>query len=792
MNLAYTWLQDYVKTNLSPAELGERFLLTSSVVDDITDWSTKFSGLVTGKVLAVTLHPNADRLRIAQVEVGNTTRTIVCGAPNLAVGQIVVVALPGTTVQSLKGGTITIAESEIRGVTSEGMLCAASEIGLPLIHEDGILVLDPATATDLPLAHALPIGDAVLDLEITPNRPDLLSYVGLAREVATFEKKSLVMPPLYVSEENAQLPQPPIHVDLQIPQLCQRYSAIALDSVEIKPSPLWMQCRLILAGIRPINTVVDITNYVMLEYGLPLHAFDLDCLLSAGGITMRIAKAGETLSTLDRTQRTLNAGDIVLSTEKEGPVDLVGIMGGFSSSITPSTTRLYLHAVVVHGPSVRRTSRALGLRTEASSRYEKGLDPELTIPALKRAVYLLQNLAHAEVSSEFLDIHPKVRGIHAERPRIHVSFARIQQVLGVHISAPEAKTILQKLGFQLPVLTKSSFEAVPPSWRKDITLAEDVIEEIVRIWGFDRLPATLPVGPVKAPEPNMAYHSKKTIRHTLAALGMHETIHQSFASEAGLRKIQWPAETAVSLPEPRLSEETAYLLPTHLLPFLSNISGVNRNFPEIFLFEIGSIFSPSSEEETLSLMWRSDGDLESLYRTAKTHVAALMSALSFSTIGLFTPQADGPHYLEKGTVLQLGMGGQMLGTMGVVKKDLVHAFKLRNGKAVVFATISLKKIFGLTSTHRLYQPVSAFPSIERDLSVTIPKENPVQLLLDRIEASRGPILSSYAVTTIYRGKPLADTEKSVTVHFTYGDFSRTLSDAEVNEDQLRIRTLLNI
>ncbi|MBU6389793.1 phenylalanine--tRNA ligase subunit beta, partial [Patescibacteria group bacterium] len=403
MKIAYKWLQEYIKTGLSPEELGEQFRLTSSEVEEIVNWNDRFSHLVIGHVESVAQHPRSDHLFLTQTRVGpNQVKSIVCGAPNVAAGQTVVVALPGATVIGHDGESHQIEETVIRGEQSEGMLCAADEIGLPEPEgEQGILVLSEKVPAGTPAAEALHLDDTVLDLEITPNRPDLLSYRGLARELATIEKKRLPEVPIYTYEPAHERQVNPIHISIEDSKLCSRYSAICLKNVTVQPSPQWMQSRLTLSGIRPINTVVDVTNYVMLELGQPLHAFDLDLLTTEPhpALKVRAAKAKERITLIGEKEKALAAGDIVIAGGKDQPIALAGIMGNASTGISQTTTRVLLESAVFSGPQIRRASRRLGIRTEASTRFEKGLDPEQTVTALKRAIYLLQEISTAELES---------------------------------------------------------------------------------------------------------------------------------------------------------------------------------------------------------------------------------------------------------------------------------------------------------------------------------------------------------------------------------------------------------
>lgn len=782
MNVSYSWLKDYVPTKLEPRKLAERIRLTSSEVEGITDWGKRLEGLVVGEVLTVSDHPDAHSLHLATVTIGSgRPLDIVCGAPNLAVGQRVVVALPGVTITDTKGESLTLAERTIRGQRSQGMLCAAEEFGLPL-PSDGIMVLPEDTLAGTPAATALGLGDQVFDVEITPNRPDLLSYVGLAREVATFDKKSLQEPPLAVLENDPDTPNA-ILVHNTDSRLCARYSAVGC-SVSLAPSPLWMQVRLLVSGIRPINNVVDITNYVMLELGEPLHAFDWDTLPhkdASTQIEVRSAKRGEKMALLDGTERELATGDIVICDGKNRPIALGGIMGGEMAEISATTTRVILEAATFHGPNIRRTSRRLGLRSEASTRFEKGLDPELTVKALKRALYLLEKYADAKLLTPLTDAFPRKA---AERPRIHVTHDQVRQVLGTHISVAETKYILQKLGFQLPHLTKSSFEAVPPTWRADVKIAEDVIEELVRLWGFERLPETIPSGPVKPPYPNTRFSRKAKARHALASLGLQETITLSFVSKGTLERSAIPLENTIALPNP-LSEEQGFLKPNHLASFLPLVNQQSLGTSAYGYFEIGKVFLPPSQEtEFLGIVMSGKDGADELYRDIKTKLNRLADVLHLGPF-TYTQIAEGPSYYLPGSILQVLVGKTVLGTIGLIGRPVLQNWKIRGKLPHMYAELDIELLFEMPQRHLSYQEASAYPSIERDLTLIVDAGLPIATVEAALEPliRQESIVADWYVDTVYSKPPVPEGKKAVTLHFTYNNPARTLRDEEVSTHQ---------
>lgn len=785
MKVALAWLKDYVITSLSPQELGEKFQLTSSVLEGIKNWDTALKNLVTAKIESMTEHPNADRLKVLNVSIGPLgKRTIVSGAPNLKVGQITILALPGAEVTSLKDESLVISPSTIRGVASEGMLCGPEELGISL-QMDGVFDLPKNTKIGIPAGQALSLEGAVLDLEITPNRPDLLSYYGLAREVSAFERKALKPVSVASLDEKNKKPNSLLEVIIEDSHYGERYTAICLKDIVIGPSPEWMQQRLILSGMKPINNIVDITNYVMLELGQPLHAFDFDRIDGPNPKTfiIRKAKKQEKILLLDGSERVLHQEDIIIADHTNKPIDLAGIMGGGTSSITTKTKILILEAAHFYGPSIRRTTRRLGLRTEASGRFEKGLDPELTLLALQRAVYLMQEYGGAKIASSLVDEYPKNQ---PQLAPIKISFDRIKQFSGVHLNAGEIKIILQKLGFRILSLTKSSVEVISPSWRQDVTLPEDIIEELLRIWGYDRLPNTLPAGPIKAPQLSKIFEAKKQIRQSALRCGLHETVHLSFSSLADLQKVGLMPTNALPLLNP-LSTEQSYLSPTHLINFLQTTARQNRGETEVGLFEISKVFQLDfTEQERLSVLIRSQQHPENLLRQAKACLQQILHDLQLPN-PTYVPLGEAKEpWLETGKSLAILVDNQVAGNVGFVPQSMVEGFKIKRARNLIFLTINLEVILKISPKVTLYKEPFMFPSVERDITLIVEEEVSVALIEKTLCDAMSKHVQQMEITTIYRDRPLAPNQKSITVHFVYNALNGTLSDVEVNADQTNL------
>lgn len=762
MLISLSWLRDYVATNRSAADLGERFLMTSSELEKIIDWPSRFEHVVIGKVLECTKHPDADRLSITKVDIGNSTRTIVCGAPNVATNLTVLVALPGATVTAADGSTFTIKESKLRGVISEGMLCGPDEVGLSNLETDGLMILDSSLKPGTPAAEALGLDTETLDLEITPNRPDLLSYLGLAREVAAFDSKKLVQPALYplaFTKNHAQL-----STKIAPGTKTSRLAFVRLKLKSNSQSPWWLQRRLIQSGMRPISPIVDVTNFVMLELGQPLHAYDA---VSLGGKKIEFiattAQAKDEFETLDGRTRTLAKGDLLITANGK-VVSLAGIMGSKDSAMAAATTDVVIEAACFDGPSIRRTSRRLGLRSEASSRFEKGIDPHLASTALQRTVQLLKELGLLVEVVAAVDT-----GIlYAEQPKeIPFNVERFESLIGLHLGVAQAKRILEDLGFTVSKTSKSGFRCVPPTWRPDVRLEEDVMEEVIRIWGYERVPLNLPSGAIKPPEPNAAFYGAERIRSTLVKLGYQETVHLSFTNAAELAELGFSDGLPLANP---FSSEQSHLIRSHLSAFLRTLRA-NQDQEQSRLFEIGSTFSTGpTETRTLSGLWRQSDNPEEALQYVKAALLRLADVI-------FEPTTSGYAYYLPGSALTIRLHGQEIGQTGVLTPDLLERNKIRRGKAVAYWNVELAPLLA-DQTPVSYHPKPVFPGSTRDITLTVPSSLPWEKIAIAVEAVKPKLLADWSYIGTYRDKKSADM-KAITIRFHYRAADRTITDAEV-------------
>lgn len=813
MRVPLSWLKDYVEITVPIPQLAQRLTLAGLEVEKITyiglpgaelPWDP--DKIVVGEVRAVHPHPNADRLVLAEVEYGGPEiEVVVTGAPSLLArrGQTdlhlkVAFALegahlydghaPGFQVMKLKS-------TKIRGVPSRAMVCSEKELGLSDEHEDIIYLPDDAPV-GIPLAEYL--GDAVLEFDIKGPFAHLYSVFGVAREVSALLDVPLRREPLRAAETfPAQLSTNPDFVYLEIadPDLCPRYSAAFIRGVRIAPSPFWMQMRLRLAGMRPISNVVDITNYVMLELGQPLHAFDYARLRPRPGdsrpaIIVRRARPGEQMTTLDGILRTFD-GEMLLITDGGGPVAVAGVMGGLESEVTQETTDVLLESANFHFLSIRRTSRLLGLSSEASQRFGRQVDPELTVPAALRAALLMAQLAGGTVASVVGDLYPG----HQPRRVLELLPTEVTRILGVEVSTKEMVRILSALDFAVQQREDGCLQVTVPSHRPDVTRPVDLVEEIARIWGYDRFPTTLLRDELPPQRPNPRLECAERVRDLLVGCGLDEVITYSLvdiADEGKLRPQGPPPDPSryLRLKNP-LSADRAYLRQT-LLPSLLQTLRDNLRFQErVAIFEIGAVYLPVEGEtlpqEPLRLgvvmagpreprSWLPDRQSAPFdFYDLKGVVEALLSGL-----GLTGTFERGQHpAFHPGRCAQVSVSGASLGVMGEIHPLVREAFDLPEGLPVCALEFDLEVLIGLWGAPRRMMPISMHPPVYEDLAVVVDEEVPAVRVRDMILQTGAPLVRSAVLFDVYRGEQIGAGKKSLAYRLTYQADDRTLVDQEV-------------
>jgi phenylalanyl-tRNA synthetase beta chain len=788
MKVSYEWLCDLAGIrDVPPHQAAEVLTMTGWNVDEVV--LIDLSEIVVGRILSQEPHPSSRKpLWIHQVDLGDHVRQIVAGADNAVPGSLVPVALPGTTVPS---GT-TVRDGKIAGADAKGMLCSAVELKLGA-DEGGIMLLDEGRPGQ-PLEELIP-SDAIFEVEVTPNRPDCLGHLGLARELAAALGRSLgrdFMPPFTGGVE------PPgtdlIDVTIEEPDLCRRYIGAPITGVRVGPSPLWLRRRLFVTGVRPISNVVDVTNYVALEYGQPLHAFDLTTLTDRR-IVVRRARAGERLLCLDGETRSLTP-DMLVIADAARPVALAGIIGGEDTAVTGGTTDLLLEAGNFDGVNVRATSRTLRLRTEASARFEKGISPELALAGARRAAMLLAEIAGGRVHVEWADVYPRPQ----EPARVRFSPAQVDAMLGVHVPLQEMESILRRLDFQVRVQDDGEWDLLPPVYRLDVGIPEDVAEEVGRMYGYENVPATLPGHRRTSWRPATPGLERRldAVRHALAGAGFAEVVTPALTSGALLDRLEL-GDRAMRVLNPVSDDQDT--LRTALLPSLLRVAQHNRNHgrPSLAAFEIGRAYlrrpgdtgqqpgEQPDEPVRLAAVRTGLGGAEAGRRALLEMKGALERALDALAPVEESYERDRATLFHPGRCARILVCGRAVGHVGELHPSIAEAFDLE-GRAVGLE-LDLGPVLAMDLPRRA-RPLPRFPAVNRDLGVVVAEDVPAGELLRAIKEAGGELLESASAFDEYRGSQVPDGRKSVAFALTFRRPDRTLTDAEVDRLLETIRAAL--
>ena len=786
MRVSYKWLQDYVDLTLSPGDLADRLTLVGLAVEGIEEPGQGITRVFTGRILSINPHPNADRLTVCQVDTGGSEPIqIVTGATNISVNDVVPVAVEGA---KLAGG-LTIKKSKLRGVESRGMMCSGDELGLdpktmPADQARGVMILPGDTLPGLDAKTVLGLDDTVLELELTPNRGDCLSMVGVAREVAALLGTALKLPePAYVEIPESIVGR--VRVDIDDPALCRRYVARLFSKVQIGPSPMWLQQRLRSVGVRPISNIVDLTNYVMMELGQPLHAFDYDRLVD-GRIIVRRANEGETIVSLDNMERRLTQGMLVIA-DPSGPVAVAGVMGGLSTEVTAATTNILLESAWFEPVSVRRTSRDLGLRSESSSRFEKGIDIGGCFRAADRVAQLIQELGIGEVVAGAVDNYPML----GTEKTILLRPARAVHVLGAVIPRDEMAAILKRLQFRVQDSGENMLVTVP-THRPDVTMEEDLIEEVARLYGYDQIPSTLPTGATTRGARTGGQAFMKRVKESMVSCGFNEVITYSFTSPRIFDQLGLPEDSplryTVNVMNP-LSEEQS-VMRTLLLPGLLEVlqRNHNRRVTDGAVFELGNVFYPrpgsSLPDEkprlAVAIMGRIPGgwanpDAPLDYYHLKGVMETVLAALGTDGVS-FAPVHDRPGFHPGRTAL-VEAGGRELGVIGELHPEVLENLDLP--QRVTGCELDLEILAEVSGRPFQFSPLPRYPAADRDLAVVINKDVPARDVMAIIRQAAGPLLASVELFDVYTGEQVKEGCRSLAFALRFQASDRTLTDAEV-------------
>ena len=795
MRLPLDWLAEWILLPDSAEELAERLTLGGLEVEEIVRTGPDLSGIRVGRVVRCERHPNADRLSVCRVDVGSGEPVeIVCGASNVGEGQKVAVVSPGSV---LPDGT-EVKKAKIRGVVSQGMICSERELALGDEHE-GILVLGPEAEVGVPLDTVLRAGRVVLDVSIPPNRGDCASILGIAREVrAHFGGE--IRTPAVDPPEGDRPTQADVRIEIDDPEGCHSYVGRVLRGLRSAPSPGWLRSRLEAAGVRSLNVLVDVTNLVLLEYGQPIHAFDLSTL-RGGLVRIRRARPGERLRTLDGVERTLSAEDLVIA-DAERPIALAGVMGGAETEVTEGTDAVLIESAHFHPSRVRRTARRLGLQTEASYRFERGIDRAGVRRAADRAARLLAELAGGAVSRD----PAEARGTPPRVTReIELETARVNRLLGTRLTDEEVTGLLARVAVTSAPIGEGIYRCTVPSHRNDLQRPQDLVEEVSRIYGYDRIEPTLPIGPLRGVELPPARVIADRARDSLCAAGLLEAIVLPFLGPSDLDGLRLsaddPRRRAVPLLNPLVDEQR--LLRPLLVPTLLRLAHQNRSrqVDSVRLFEVSQVFERSEEgglpNEALHVgavfvrgaarsLWAGPA-LPPLFYEAKGIVERLVSDLR--RLPTF-PSRSAQPFLHPWAACDVAAGDRVIGFVGEIHVDVAAAFGLGNVPCAVLE-IDLSALGGILEQPRRFREISRHPRVQRDLSVLVDADRSAGELLEAIRKGGGPDLVEVEIFDRYGGEGLPEGSVSLAFRLVFQRPDRTLTDAEVTKQTDRILAMLS-
>jgi phenylalanyl-tRNA synthetase beta chain len=786
MRVSFEWLREFVPVEMTPEAVADRLTIAGLEVEEMELWGTSFEGIVVGRIAEIAVHPKTGRLLVCRVEVGSGVLTIVCGAHNIAVGDVVPVALVGSTLPT--GRRITA--EHVAGVVSEGMLCSAAELGFTDTSA-GILLLPSASTPGTPLASQLDLRDVALEVNVTPNRPDCLSVFGIAREIAALTGVPLQAPDTGVPETGEAIAALTT-VTVDAPDLCPRYAARLITDVHIGPSPLWMQRRLLVCGSRPRNNVVDATNYLLLELGHPLHAFDYETL-GERRIVVRVARPAEPCVTLDGVTRTLDPEVLVIA-DADRAVGIAGVMGGQNSEIRDDSMMVLLESAYFQPQNIRRTSKRLGLRTEASYRFERGADFEGLIGSLDRCAALIARLTGGAVAKDRIDVAAN----RYVAPRIAVRVGRVNTVLGVDLTREAVAQYCSRLQLPTAVRSGTEVEVEVPSFRRDLTHEIDIIEEVGRLHSYQAIPTALPLVRLEPVPRSSQRQAARQVLEYLLGCGYTQVINYSFMPEEDLDRLQLPADdpwrSVVPLRNP-LSKEAGVLRTTLLPSLLRTVAlNLNRDLRDLMIFELSRVFRRQNglqprEPQVLGLAVTGTSGGQHWGQGVRPYdFYDLVGALELITgrLGLkpFAVTAVSLPYCHPGKSALITRGDEPLGVVGEIHPTVLAAFDL--GQAVTLAEVDFDRWIGQAVSTAQYRPIPRFPSVTRDVSVIVEAGIQAGQVLMFLQNFQSDLLREVRLFDVYAGKPVPVGRKSLTFALTYRADDRTLTDEEVNSIQTQV------
>ena len=782
MNLSREWLNDYTTVTVSDKEFCDGMTMSGSKVEGVTKTGEGISNVVAGRVTFMTPHPDSDHLWVCKIDVGGDHElNIVTGAQNVSVDDMVPVALDGST---LPGGK-EIHTGKLRGVTSEGMLCSLGELGLdthdyPYAIEDGIFIMQEPCDPGDDILKVLGLGDSVVEFEITNNRQDCLSIIGLAREAAaTFGSELHIdTPQVEGSGDNIEN-----YLSIQIddPELCPRYTARMVKNIRIEPSPAWLRRRLRACGIRPINNIVDITNYVMQEYGQPMHAFDYSCV-GGNKIVVRRAEPGESLMTLDGNQRNLTPNMLVIA-DSEKPIGIAGVMGGGNSEIVPETRTIVFESANFNGTSIRKTAIALGMRTDASTKFEKGLDPETTIPAVQRACELVEMLGAGDVIDGMIDVVAKPW----EQKVVRLEPERINALLGTAFTREYMIEVLEKIGFEM----RGDYVAVP-SWRSDIETYADLAEEVARFYGYDVIEPTMFRGITAQGRWSDKQAFENRVTSLCRSMGFNEILTYSFGSKSAWDKIRLPEDSplrnAFVIQNP-LGEDRS-VMRTTAMPSMLEVLSTNaaRRNASVRFYEKATVYLPVEGGLANEFCWLTLGEYggNADFFQLKGCVEAILSNMRIENVR-WTAQSGNAAF-HPGRCADILVNGKTIGVMGQVHPLVCETYGLEEN--TFYAELNMPALMALQSPEKTFTALPRFPAVTRDIALVCSTDIPVADLAETIRAAGGKFLETVTLFDVYTGAPIPEGSKSVAFSLTLRAADQTLTEEHASETMSAVLTAL--
>ena len=787
MKVSLSWLKDYVPIQMDPADLAEALTMVGLEVESVSERYGYLDTVFVGRIDEITPHPKTDKLRLCRVNTGPKQISVVCGAPNIQIGMLAPVALPGTEFPE----GFVLERSLIRGQTSEGMLCSEGELGLGN-DRSGVMVLKPSLSVGVKLASALALSDAVFEIEITPNRPDCLSIIGVAREIAAIQKVRLKYPDFKLADKGNQISKR-TSIQIEAPDHCPRYVARLIEDIKVKSSPYWLQDRLLSVGLRPINNIVDVTNFVLMESGQPLHAFDFD-RLAENRIVVRTAGKGETFVTLDQKERVLDP-EMLMICDGQKPVAIGGVMGGLNSEIEEGTTRVLLESAYFNPVSIRRTSKRLGLSTDACYRFERGVDPGGQIDAANRAAKLMAELGSGRLISGLIDEYPNRQRVKS----LKLSTKNTNRLLGTHLQPKEIAKLLKSIEFTIdpkaPKKDDTVLKVTPPSFRVDISRPEDLMEEVARLSGYNNIPTTFPLMPATGRSAHKEIDLRHRMRQLIIGFGFRETVNYSFMHKQSADRLRLkpddPRRKLVDILNP-LTEDQA-VMRTSLVPGL--LQTVHYNFfqqtKNLKIFEIGKIFINEDprqlprEPEILAAIWTGsryeaswhDQVTDCDFYDIKGVVEALLKALQIDGIQFTQVPENECTYTRAGYAAQILCNNILLGLVGEIHPAVMENYDLKQ-TAFLFE-VYLEHLAPLINDRRQSKPIPKFPAIFRDITVIINNDIETQKVVSEAQNQQDALVESLDLLNVFEGNPIPEGKKSVSLRVTYRSSVKTLKDEDV-------------